>query len=124
MVVEITETKTYLEISGGAGTQIEPLEIKHIVAPESETVVTVEVQEQTGNVVQITENPVTVEVIRETISVIDINTGPKGDKGDQGEPGTGLEDGEIHLTPKAASTGPRGTVFFNSADDHVYAGTN
>ena len=33
-------------------------------------------------------------------------------------------DGEVHLTPKAASaTGAEGVMFYNSADDHVYVGT-
>jgi len=32
-------------------------------------------------------------------------------------------DGEIHLTPKASSGGPEGTIFYASADDHVYVGT-
>lgn len=33
------------------------------------------------------------------------------------------DDGEVHLTPKAASvTGARGVMYFNSADDHVYVG--
>jgi hypothetical protein len=30
---------------------------------------------------------------------------------------------EIQLTPKASSTGPEGTVFYNSGDDHLYVGT-
>jgi hypothetical protein len=30
---------------------------------------------------------------------------------------------ELTLTPKAASTGPEGTIFYCSADDHVYVGT-
>jgi len=34
------------------------------------------------------------------------------------------DDGEVHLTPKAASTGgAEGTMFYNSLDDHVYVGT-
>lgn len=28
--------------------------------------------------------------------------------------------GEITLTPKVSSSGPEGTMFYNSADDHVY----
>jgi len=31
-------------------------------------------------------------------------------------------DGEVHLTPKLASTGAEGTMFYNSLDDHVYVG--
>ena len=30
---------------------------------------------------------------------------------------------EIQLVPKAASTGPEGTMFYNSADDSVYVAT-
>jgi hypothetical protein len=41
--------------------------------------------------------------------------------------GTGViatpDDGELHLTPKAASTGARGTVFFSSDDDYLYVAT-
>lgn len=33
------------------------------------------------------------------------------------------EASEIRLEPKVASTGPEGTIFYNSADDHVYVGT-
>lgn len=31
--------------------------------------------------------------------------------------------GEIHLTPKASSTGAEGTIFYCSDDDRVYVGT-
>jgi hypothetical protein len=34
-----------------------------------------------------------------------------------------LSDGELHLTPKTASTGAEGTIFYNSDDDAVYVGT-
>lgn len=30
---------------------------------------------------------------------------------------------EINLTPKTSSSGPEGTIFYNSNDDHVYVGT-
>jgi hypothetical protein len=33
------------------------------------------------------------------------------------------DDGELHLTPKSASTGVRGTVFFSSDDDYLYVAT-
>jgi hypothetical protein len=33
------------------------------------------------------------------------------------------DDGEVHFTPKVASTtGAEGVMFYNSADDHVYVG--
>lgn len=32
------------------------------------------------------------------------------------------DDGEVHLTPKEASTGAEGTMFYNGLDDHVYVG--
>lgn len=32
-------------------------------------------------------------------------------------------DGEVHLTPKASSSGAEGTMFYNDADDHVYVAT-
>ena len=55
-------------------------------------------------------------------------SGPKGDKGD---PGTGSlpaigdpDDGELHLTPKASSTGPEGTVFYCNADKYLYVGVD
>jgi len=32
-------------------------------------------------------------------------------------------DGELRLTPKASSSGPEGTMFYDSDDDHVYVGT-
>lgn len=31
-------------------------------------------------------------------------------------------DGEVHLTPKASSTGPEGTIFYDSEDNCVYVG--
>lgn len=31
--------------------------------------------------------------------------------------------GELRLTPKASSSGPEGTMFYDSDDDHVYVGT-
>lgn len=30
---------------------------------------------------------------------------------------------EIRLTPKVSSTGPEGTMFYDSGDDHVWVGT-
>jgi len=30
---------------------------------------------------------------------------------------------EIHLTPKASSSGPEGTIFYCSSDNSVYVGT-
>uniref|UniRef100_A0A6M3JFM4 Uncharacterized protein n=1 Tax=viral metagenome TaxID=1070528 RepID=A0A6M3JFM4_9ZZZZ len=33
------------------------------------------------------------------------------------------DDGELHLTPKASSTGAEGTIFYDSGDDHIYVGT-
>ena len=33
------------------------------------------------------------------------------------------DDGEVHLTPKASSSGAEGTMFYNSNDDHVYVAT-
>ena len=33
------------------------------------------------------------------------------------------EHDEIRLTPKAASTGPEGTMFYDLDDDHVYVAT-
>ena len=30
---------------------------------------------------------------------------------------------EIRLTPKVSSSGPEGTIFYDSDDDHVYVGT-
>lgn len=32
------------------------------------------------------------------------------------------DDGEIHLTPKVSSTGPVGTVYFDSDDEHLWVG--
>ncbi len=32
-------------------------------------------------------------------------------------------DGELHLTPKASSTGVEGTVFYDSYDDHLWVAT-
>ena len=32
-------------------------------------------------------------------------------------------DGEVHLTPKASSTGAEGTMFYDSDDDHVWVAT-
>jgi len=31
--------------------------------------------------------------------------------------------GELRLTPKSSSSGPEGTVFYDSDDDHIYVGT-
>jgi len=31
--------------------------------------------------------------------------------------------GEVRLTPKSSSSGPEGTMFYDSDDDHVYVGT-
>jgi len=33
------------------------------------------------------------------------------------------EASEIRLTPKASSSGPEGTIFYDSDDDYVYVGT-
>lgn len=31
--------------------------------------------------------------------------------------------GEIRLVPKALSSGPEGTIFYDSDDNHIYVGT-
>lgn len=36
----------------------------------------------------------------------------------------GLADGELRLTPKTSSTGPEGTVFFDSDDKCIYVGVD
>jgi len=36
---------------------------------------------------------------------------------------TGLSGTEIRLVPKPASTGPEGTIFYDSDDNHVYVAT-
>lgn len=36
---------------------------------------------------------------------------------------TDIEATEVRLIPKASSTGAEGTIFYNSADNHVYVGT-
>ena len=45
-----------------------------------------------------------------------------------GEAGIAListpNDGELHLTPKASSTGPEGTVFYCNADKYLYVGVD
>ena len=54
-------------------------------------------------------------------------SGPKGDKGDPGESDALIatpNDGELHLTPKASSTGPEGTVFYCNADKYLYVGVD
>jgi len=33
------------------------------------------------------------------------------------------DDGEVHLTPKASSTGVEGTIFYCSTDNQVYVAT-
>lgn len=38
-------------------------------------------------------------------------------------PDENYEFDEIRLTPKASSTGPEGTMFYDSDDDHVYVAT-
>ena len=74
----------------------------------------------------VTESDSVVEVIseeEEEVTVIEsIETGP------QGPPGVGElpiiadpNDGELHLTPKASSSGAEGTIFYCN-DKHVYVG--
>ena len=46
--------------------------------------------------------------------------GPVGPVGPQGPQGEGVVDGEIHFTPKSGSTGPVGTVYFDSDDEHLW----
>lgn len=36
---------------------------------------------------------------------------------------SGLTEGELRLTPKSSSSGPEGTMFYDSDDDHVYVAT-
>lgn len=118
MKVEVSETKTYLEISEpSAGSQVEPSEVNPVIVPESETVVTVEVQEQAANVLQVTENQTTVEVSSEIISVIEEAAGPIGPQGIQGEPG------EFTLADYVAgeAIGGQRAVMLHSDDKLYYA---
>lgn len=42
----------------------------------------------------------------------------------EGEEEVGILVGEeVRLTPKPSSTGPKGTIFYNSNDDHIYVAT-
>ncbi|MCZ7404485.1 MAG: hypothetical protein O8C67_06090 [Candidatus Methanoperedens sp.] len=88
MEIEVTETKTYLEISGApASTKVEPSETNQIISPESETIFTVEIQEQSAHILQVTENLTTVEVVNEVVSIVEEAAGPIGPQGSPGEPG-------------------------------------
>lgn len=78
--------------------------------------------------VVITEEEPTVQVVSEEedeVTVIEsIEAGPQGPPGIIG----GLpeiadpDDGEVHLTPKASSSGAEGTIFYCMTDDSVYVG--
>lgn len=50
-------------------------------------------------------------------------TGPQGVQGPAGPAGSGVTDGEVRMTPKSSSTGPEGTMFYCSDDDHVWVAT-
>ena len=69
MEVEVTETKTHLEISEGVGMQIEASEAEQVISPESKTAITIGVQDNAAHIVRATKNQTTVEVIQENISV-------------------------------------------------------
>lgn len=134
MEVEVAETKTYLEISEVAGSQIAPSETNQVISPESETEVIVQVQEQAATSLEITESaPTTVEVIQQVISIVNPSLPPE-DHGsllgvlDDDHPqyvlATGARAmGELRLTPKASSTGPAGTIFYCN-DKSVYVGVD
>lgn len=47
-----------------------------------------------------------------------------GVRGPAGSGGSGLTDGELHLTPKITPIGSKGTVFYNSEDDHLWVVTD
>lgn len=120
MEVEVTETKTYLEISEGAGSLVEPSEANQVISPDGDFEVTVLIQEQVPNVLQITENQTTVEVIQQNISIIDIEDDHSYYL---------LMDGsrqadEIRLKPKESSSGPDGTVFYCNVDKSIYVGVD
>ncbi len=123
--VEVLEpSKNELLISGDS-----PAE----VSPAVDTVVLLDITVPAANIVEVQESTQIVEVSGQTVNVVEPaavgRQGDKGDQGDQGEqgeqgePGSGVEDGEIHLTPKTSSSGPEGTVFYDSSDNHLFVGT-
>lgn len=46
-----------------------------------------------------------------------------GHEGEEDGEGNILVGEEVRLTPKPSSTGPKGTIFYNSNDDHIYVAT-
>jgi hypothetical protein len=75
--------------------------------------------ENTGNVVTVIDEIINVVVNDEIIRVVTIaEQGPPGETGLISTP----NDGELHLMPKAASTGAEGTIFYCGDDKFVYVG--
>ena len=79
----------------------------------SDTVIVIQSVAETVSTVQteavVAQNPVPVVIEDESGGVMPDIANP--------------DDGEVHLTPKASSSGAEGTMFYNSNDDHVYVAT-
>ena len=109
--IEITEIKQHIKIDG-ADQIIQPAEESfQVLLTDGEINVRVQADEGVNRPISIQEQAQTLAVVEEKVAIVKINEGSQG------------LYGEIHLTPKASSTGPEGTVFYNDADDHVYVGT-
>lgn len=135
MQVEITENKTYVEILGPSESAVQVEEVSpQIVQVAGDVTTTVEIQEQPLTVVQVSQQSTVVEVLNQVVSIVEVGGTELVDHGEL----TGLGDddhsqyllangsrqaSEIRLTPKPSSSGPEGTIFYASADDHVYVAT-
>jgi hypothetical protein len=87
-----------------------------------------QVVDPTTIVVEITTPGQILLVQQTSTSILEVEaeqgpTGPAGPAGPAGADGAGITDGELHLTPKASSTGSEGTVFYDSDDDHLWVAT-
>jgi hypothetical protein len=109
--ISVTEIKQHIKIDG-TDQILQPAEESfQVLLTDGEINVRVQSDEDVNHPITVQEQTQTVAVVEERVSVIKINEGSQG------------LYGEIYLTPKPSSTGPRGTVFFDSDDDHLWAAT-
>jgi len=109
--IAVTEIKQYIKIDG-ADQILQPTdESFQILLTDGEINVRVQADEGVARPISIQEQTQTVAVVEEKVAIVKINEGSQG------------LYGEIYLTPKPSSTGPRGTVYFDSDDDHLWAAT-
>ena len=117
-IVQIVESSTIIEVSESAPNIIEIPQTIVEVTDAPDVQVKLNITNQPAQIVEVSDVKEVVQVGGDQVTVVQVAS-----VGLPGPPGDGLTDGEVHLTPKASSSGPDGTIFYCN-DKSIYVGVD